>query len=192
MGINWTIIAGIVIPLVAAVLGAAAARWWERRPRVIAYLAHATGCRVKPQEGEPFYVNVHTVVLRNDGSRAATNVRLGHQPFLFSYHVQPTHQYDERRLSDGGLEIVFPSFPPKRIINITYLYSGVTWDRINTHLESDEGPVTVQNVMPTRRFSKRTYEVLTFVFLCGVVSITYIVWLALRAAFEFFGPMMAG
>lgn len=185
MPIDWNIVYYIVVPIAVAVISVASTRWWERRPRLIAYLAHASGVRITPGDGgQPFYINLHTVVLRNDGSRAATNVRLGHQPLQYNYHVQPVHDYTTNTLPGGGNEIVFPTFPPKRQVTITYLYSGATWEQINTHFESDEGRVKIHNVLPTRQFSRAFNRAAFVVFSVGLVTVVYLVWLAVRTAWN--------
>jgi hypothetical protein len=186
VSIDWEIVRALVVPFLVALVTIGVTRWWERRPRLISFLAHATGVRITPADAsvQPYNINLHTVVLRNDGSRAATNVRLGHQPLQFTHHIQPAYAYSQNTLPDGGMEIVFPTFPPKRSVTITYLYSGVTWHQINTHLESDEGPVKVHNVLPMRQYSKAFNRTVLFFLCVGVMALAYVVWVAARYAWS--------
>ena len=115
-------------------------------------------------------------MLRNDGSRAATNVRLGHRAVEFEFNIQPEFEHQIRQLPGGGKEIIFPTFPPERLVRITYLYFDITFDQINTHLETDEGPIAVHNVLPVRQYRPWVYTLTLFFTICGVIAVAYVAW----------------
>lgn len=92
-------------------------------------------------------VNTHSLVLRNSGNKSAQNVRLGHH-FLPNVNIYPDITYHVEPLPGGDKEIVIPTLVPKKEITINYLYfAPATWDRINTHIESDSGPAKRVNVL---------------------------------------------
>ncbi|MEO7805441.1 MAG: hypothetical protein ABIT36_02190 [Steroidobacteraceae bacterium] len=132
--------AALLRTLLIAVFSAWLAVWfkdrWERRPKLIAFLWHAVGVGVPPQGDaeQGFVVNVHSVVLRNNGRKPSTNVRLGHAPVAnLRYSVFPNGLHTENRLPDGGLEIRFDRLAPTMDVTITYLYFAPTlWQHVNT------------------------------------------------------------
>lgn len=122
-------------------------------------------------------------MLSNTGRKTANNVRVGHT-ILPDFQVFPDVEYDVAHLPGGGKEILFPKLVPKKQITITYLYfPPVTWDQVNTHLESDEGPSKVINVLPAAQFPKWLVTLLWLLIGYGVIGIIYtayelIKWLA--------------
>jgi len=140
MTIDWNIVATIAAPTIALLLGAVLERLFENRPRVVAFLGHVSSVYL-PRTTPPMDVYTHSVVIRNAGRKTATNVRIGYAT-LPDYNVLPDIEYRENKLPGGGREIVIPKLIPKKQVTITYLYfPPLTWGKINTHLESDEGPM---------------------------------------------------
>jgi hypothetical protein len=176
--IEWPVVATIAAPIIALFVGAALNRFLERRPRVISYLGHVSGIRLtRPQDS--VVVNTHSVVLRNAGRRAATNVRLGHA-VLPDFQVFPDIDYTVRDLPGGEKEIVIPTLVPKKEVTVTYLYfPPLTWSQVNTHLESDDGPVRVIRVLPTLQLPKWAIVVLWGLIVYGVIALLYTVWVVL-------------
>src|SRR4051794_2534110 len=81
---DWLVVWALVLwvaPFFAAPL---VQRLLEKRPRLISYLLHASGVRIHPPEADALTVNMHTIVIRNNGKNQATNVRVGH-------YVLPDH-----------------------------------------------------------------------------------------------------
>lgn len=187
MTIDWSLVVDIAAPLLALVAGAALNHLLEARPRLITYLAHASAFRSSRPDGSPFTVHTHSVVLRNSGKKAATNVRLGHNS-LPDFQVFPAVQYQVVDLPNGGKELVFPVIVPQKQITVSYLYfPPIVWDQINTHLESDEGPMKVITVLPTAQLPKlqlNTVRVLIFLGLVTAVYLIYLIgrWVVLHAA----------
>ena len=177
--IDWQVITNIAMPIIALFVGAGIDRVLERRARVVSYLGHVSGIRLTRDEG-PIVVNTHSVVLRNAGRKTATNVRLGHQ-VLPDFQLFPDIEYSVRELPGGQKEIVIPSLIPKKEVTVTYLYfPPLTWDQINTHLETDDGPIKVIRVLPTIQLPRWLQVVLWGLIIYGAIALIYTVWMMLR------------
>ncbi len=125
-------------------------------------------------------VNTHSVVFRNAGRKTANNVRLGHN-ILPDFQVSPDTEYTVADLPGGGKEIRFPKLVPKKQVTITYLYfPPLTWDQVHTHVESDEGPVKVLNVLPTVQLPRWVITILWLLVGYGVIGLLYSAYALLK------------
>ncbi len=148
MTIDWTLLARYIAPLLVLFMGILINRYLERRPKLISYMAHASAVPIQPPEGVAFNVHTHSIVVRNAGRKAATNVRLGHR-HLPSYSVFPSVRYEVTDLPSGGKEIHFPCLVPGEQVNIAYLYyPPVLWSNVNTYTKSDEGFAEIVTALP--------------------------------------------
>jgi hypothetical protein len=146
---DWTLFARYAAPVVALFVGVALDRLFERRPKLAAYLGHASAIWVQPANAARFLVNTHSVVVRNSGRKPATNVRLGHFQ-LPDFSVFPSISHQVVDLPDGSREILFPTLIPKEQVTVTYLYfPPVLWNNVNSTIRSDEGFARILNVLPT-------------------------------------------
>jgi len=180
MNVDWVAIATIAAPLLALLVGAALNHALEARPRLISYLAHASAFRSTRPDGTVLHVYTHSVVLRNSGKRAATNVRFGHNS-LPDFQVFPDIAYNVIDLPNGGREIHFPLVVPQKQITISYLYfPPLTWDKINTHVESDAGPVKVITVLPQAQYPRWFLSILQALVYVGGVATVYLLYLGVR------------
>lgn len=180
MVIDWNVVATIASPIIALAIGAALNRAIESRPRVVSYLGHVSGIRLTRGD-QPMQVNTHSVVLRNAGRKTANNVRLGHA-VLPDFQVFPDVEYRIIDLPGGGKEIHFPRLVPKKQVTITYLYfPPLTWGQVNTHVESDEGPVKVLNVLPTVQLPKFMIAILWMLVGYGVIGLVYTIYVVARS-----------
>ena len=171
MNVDWNVVATIASPIIALFIGAALNRAIENRPRVVCYLDHVSGISI--QGAQPLQVNSHSVVLRNAGRKTAMNIRLGHA-VLPAFQIYPDIDYTVVNLPGGGREIRIPNLVPKKQVTITYLYfPPLTWERVNTHLESDDGPVKVLNVLPTVQLPKWLTVVLWVLIGYGTIGLAY-------------------
>ena len=94
------------------------------------------------------------------------------------FQIFPDIEYTVRDLPGGQKEILIPTLVPKKEITVTYLYfPPLTWDRINTHLESDEGPVRVLRVLPTVQLPKWALIILWGLIVYGAVALLYTIWI---------------
>ena len=177
--IDWPVLTNIAMPIIALFVGAGIDRLLERRARVVSYLGHVSGIRLTRDDG-PIVVNTHSVVLRNAGRKTATNVRLGHQ-VLPDFQLFPDIEYSVRELPGGQKEIVIPSLIPRKEVTVTYLYfPPLTWEQINTHLETDDGPIRVIRVLPTVQIPRWLKIVLWGLITYGAIALIYTLWVLVQ------------
>lgn len=175
MTIEWSIVATIASPVIALFVGAFLNRAVESRPRVVAYLGHVSGINLS-RASPPVHVNTHSVVIRNAGRKKAKNVRIGHN-VLPDFQVYPDIAYEEKELPGGGKEIIFPQLVPKEQVTVTYLYfPPLTWQQVNTYLESEEGPLKVLNVLPTVQLPKWLIVILWLLIAYGAIGVLYTIY----------------
>ena len=152
--VDWGVVASIVAPIIALFVGVWVNRKFESRPNLISYYSDISAFTHTPEEGNPFNINTHSVVLRNAGKKSATNVRIRHS-VLPDFNIWPQVQYEVEELPGGGAEIVIPNLVPGEEVTISYLYfPPVTAAEINAGIKSDEGfaqaiPVLLQQQYPT-------------------------------------------
>lgn len=176
--INWSIVATIAAPIIALFIGALINHLLENRPKVVSYLGHVSGIRLRSEQ--PLHVNTHSIVLSNSGRKTATNIRLGHTT-LPDFQIFPDTEYEIRDLPGGSKEIIIPILIPKKQITITYLYfPPLTWNQINTHVESDEGPVKILNVLPTVQYPKWVRNTLWLLIGYGVIGLAYTLYAVIK------------
>jgi len=175
MAIDWDLVVKLAGPVIGALAGAGAKHLFDSRPKVVAFLGHASGIHLKRDEGD-FQVGTHSVVLRNAGNKTAKNIRIGHT-VLPDFQVFPDIQYSVETLPGGHKEIRFDQLIPKKQITITYLYfAPLTWEQVNTHLETEDGPIKVLNVLPTIQLSKSVVSLLWALIGIGLVTLLYLLF----------------
>lgn len=182
MTIDWQLAASVGMPIITLFVGALMNHLLESRPKLVSHLGFISSHRLAPNaDGSPgAIVNTHSVVIRNMGRKAATNVRLGHN-FLPNVNVYPDVEYELRDLPGGGKELVFPTLVPKKEVSVNYLYFAPdTWERVNTHVESDAGPAKVVPVLlqpQPRPWQRRTDWTLIVI---GIVACAYVLFEGIR------------
>ena len=170
---DWELVAKIAGPVVGALVGAGVKHLVDSRPRVVAFLGHVSGIRLKRGDGD-LSVGSHSVVLRNSGNKAAPNVRIGHN-VLPDFQVFPDVAYAVETLPSGSKEIRFSQLVPKKQITITYLYfPPLTWEQVNTYLETDDGPIKILNVLPTVQPTKAVVMLIWTLAGIGAVTLIYL------------------
>ena len=179
MAIDWDLTTKLAGPVLGALVGVAIKHLLDSRPRVVAFLGHVSAVKLQ-REGGPLHVGTHSVVLRNAGRKAAQNVRIGHN-VLPDFQVFPDTAYSVETLPNGSKEIRFPQLVPRKQVPISYLYvPPLTWEQVNTHLETDDGPVKVLNVLPTVQASRPVLTVYWILVGIGIVSLLYLAVMILR------------
>jgi hypothetical protein len=179
MAVDWDLVVKIAGPVLGALVGAGIKHLLDGRPRVVAFLGHVSGIRLQ-RDGAPLAVGSHSVVIRNAGRKAAFNVRIGHNT-LPDFQVYPDTPYTVETLPNGSREIHLGQLIPKKQITITYLYfPPLTWEQVNTHLETDDGPIKVLNVLPTVQPSKPVLTATWALIGIGAVTLLYLITLLLR------------
>lgn len=180
MTIDWNVVATIAAPVIALFIGAALNRVIVARARLVTYLGHVSAHRLKRDDGSPYDVYTHSVVLRNTGRRPATNVRLAHA-FLPNVNVYPDVEHRVEDLPGGGKEIVVPTLVPNEQVTISYLYfPPITWNRINRQIKSDDGLAKVLHVLPTQQYPKWFYRFASALMLAGLIAILYVAFVVAR------------
>lgn len=160
-------------PIVGIFVGAYVKEWFERRPKLVGFLQHATAVPL-PNTNPPIAINTHSVVLRNNGRAPAKNVRLGHS-VLPAYSIAPNIDHSVVDIQGGGREIRIPLLVHSRQVVISYVYqSPLLWNQINTHLESDEGPVQVIHTLPMVPPTRVQIRILTAFVAVGAATVAYI------------------
>lgn len=173
MNIDWDIVMKVAGPLLGVAAGAVGKNMFEAKPNVVAFLQHATGI---PLQGAnpPAAVGTHSLVLTNTGRKAAKNVRLGHNS-LPNFTIFPDVEYAVVDLPGGQREIRIPTLIPKKQLTIAYAYgSPLQWHQVNTHLEHDDGPVKVLNVLPTVQLPTWVRRTMLFLALVGAITAVYL------------------
>lgn len=180
MAIDWEVAVKAVLPVLGGLVTLLVKRWAESRPRVVAYLQHTSSVALAGQQGQPpLNIGTHSVVLRNAGRRPAKNVRLGHNT-LPAFRIFPDVEYTVATLPAGSSEIRIPVLVPKKQLTITYLYfAPLTWDQVNTHLETDDGPIKVLNVIPQVRPPRWLQTLLWLLVAVGLSTLIYLGYVAL-------------
>lgn len=172
MSIDWNVAATIASPIIALFVGAGLNRLIENRPKVVSYLGHVSGIFLS-KANPPVQVNTHSVVLRNAGGKTENNIRVGHN-VLPDFQIFPDIDHEVKDLPGGQKEIVIQKLIPKKQITITYLYfPPLTWEQVNTHLESDSGVIKVLNVLPKVQPPKWFLRVLWVLIGYGAIGILY-------------------
>jgi hypothetical protein len=175
MAVDWDLVAKIAGPIVGAIVGAGIKHLLDGRARVVAFLGHVAGIKLQ-RDGAPLSVGSHSVVLRNAGNKAAQNVRIGHN-VLPDFQVFPDTPYSVETLPSGSKEIRFSQLVPKKQVTITYLYfPPLTWEQVNTHLETDDGPIKVLNVLPTVQPSKLVASLFWTLVGIGMATVVYLLF----------------
>lgn len=179
MAVDWDLAVKIAGPVLGALVGAGVKHLLDGRPRVVAFLGHVSGIRLQ-REGGPLAVGSHSVVIRNAGRKPASNIRIGHNN-LPDFQVFPDIEYNVETLPNGSRQIRIPQLIPKKQVTITYLYfPPLTWEQVNTHLETDDGPIKVLNVLPTVQPSRPVSTMLWALIGIGAVTLLYLIALFLR------------
>lgn len=193
-GLNTEAALSVASTAITGLLAWAWHRYSEARPKVIAYFLHSADVYVpgrveaNPLAGQPNnavgaatgamhppaiqhpggVVNTHVLVIRNNGGKSATNVRLGHSTAM-AYSVWPQTNYVVR-----GTEICFPKFMPDQQISITYVYSPpLIWRDVHTYLQCDEMLVKQVQYLPAPMFGIGKRIVLLGLMFIGAVTVIY-------------------
>jgi len=172
---------GFAFSVVLIFVTAAVTRWFERKPKLITYVSHSASFTYSTGHGGKEAVNTHTLVIRNTGSKAATNVRVGHNHLPEDFDISPKRTFKVESIGDGECsDIVFDTVAPSEQITISYLYfPPVFADQIIGLVKSDEGIAKGIDVWLTRRFPPWVNFLITFHVVIGASTIVYFLALGL-------------
>lgn len=147
MSIDIDVVAKIAGPLLSLIVGALVKHYTEAKSKVVYFISHASSFTLQGQQST--VIHTHTVVVRNTGRKAATNVRLTHATLPLNITTYPPIQHSIQSNPDGSGDIVIPILVPKEQVTISYLYfPPLTWNQIHINIKSDEGFAKALNVIP--------------------------------------------
>ena len=181
--IDWSVFFQIATPVVTACVTVFVTKYFSERERLIAHYghiaSHALNSVVKGREVT--HINTHAVVIRNDGNKTATNVRISHN-VLPDVKIYPETDYRIMDLPSGGRELLIPRITPKKDYTISYLYfPPITYSDIRANIESDAGPAKVIDVRLQRIFPWWFNLLCLIAVILGLVTFFYIVYEVIRA-----------
>jgi hypothetical protein len=178
MEIDWEVVAIIAAPIVALFAGVWVNRVFENRPRLISYFGHVAVFQHTPQNGPPFQVNTHQVVLRNTGRKSATNIRL-HHFYLPDFKIWPAVPHSVETLPDTSRDIVIPNLVPGEQITISYLYfPPVVVDQVNAGIKYDQGFAHAIPVLLQRQYPRWVGRIVGALMILGLTSVLYLLYVA--------------
>ena len=171
MYMDIDVVGKLLAPILTAIVGFIAKRYFETRPNLITYLVHASAI---PLQGErPTNVNTHSIVVRNSGKRTAHNVRIGHN-FLPAFQIFPQLAHQVVKSETGSAEIVIPTLVPGEQINISYLYfPPEVWSQIHSYCKSDEMAAKYINIIPAAQLNKLQLAAIWSLLFIGASTLVY-------------------
>ena len=181
MHTDWTAVATIAAPIIALFVGVWINRRFEDRPALVTYFGHVAAFVHHPATGAAINVHTHSVVLRNVGRQAATNVRIHHM-VLPDFNVWPSLQYNVETLPDGSRDIVIPILVAREELTVSYLYfPPVTVAQVNAGIKCDQGLAQQIPVLLQRQYSRWFNSAVAALLLLGLVSAFYLAYRGLLA-----------
>ena len=171
--VDWQVVATLAAPILALFLGVWANRRFENRPVLLSHWGHVSSFNFQKGDGTTGIVNTHSVVIRNAGRRAATNVRLSHT-ILPDFNIYPAVEYQLREVPNSGPDIVIPTLVPSQHLTISYLYyPPVTYANVNAGVKCDEGIATPIPVLLQRKYPTWYEVVAAVLMILGMVLLAY-------------------
>ncbi len=179
MQFDIEVFAKLLSPLIAALIGAIAKRYFEGKPKLISYLVHSSSIPLNDEKNTQ--VNTHCIVVRNAGKRTSLNIRIGHSFLPKGFKVYPPVNYSVIESPSGSAEILIPTLVPGEEVSVSYLYfPPLTWNQVNAYTKSDEGFAKIINAIPTPQPSKFVVLIIWLLMFLGASTLTY--WGVLLAA----------
>ena len=171
--VDWQVFATVAAPILTLFLGVWVNRRFERRPVLLSHWGHVSSFNYQKGDGTTGIVNTHSVVIKNAGRRAATNVRLSHT-VLPDFNIWPAVEYELRKVPNSGDDIVLPTLVPNQQLTISYLYFlPVTYVNVNAGVMSDEGLATQIPVLLQRQYPRSYAIVGGMLMMVGMTAVVY-------------------
>ena len=171
--VDWQIFATVAVPILTLFLGAWVNRRFESRPILLSHWGHVSSFNYQKGDGTTGIVNTHSVVIRNAGKRAATNVRLSHT-ILPDFNIYPAVEHEVRTVQNSGPDIVIPTLIPSEHLTVSYLYfPPVTFANVNSGVKSDEGFATAIPVLLQRQYPTWYTIVAGVLMMLGISALVY-------------------
>lgn len=171
--VDWQIFATLAVPILTLFLGVWVNRQFENRPILLSHWGHVSSFRYQRGDDTTGVVNTHSVVIRNVGRIAATNVRLSHTS-LPDFNIWPAVEYEIKEVPNSGPDIVIPTLVPSQHLTISYLYfPPVTYASVNAGVKCDEGFATQIPVLLQRQYPTWYTLVARGLMIIGVATLIY-------------------
>ncbi len=187
MKIEWALISNYAAPILALFLGIILDRFFERRPKLIAYFTHASAFNLN---GPPAVtIHTHGIVIKNVGKRPATDIRVRHNVNTFppNCRVFPDIEYRIENLPGGGVEIVLPVLVPGEQVSISYLYfPPLLFNQIHAGIRHSEGFAAEVTTLPSPQYPAWLRRALWFLLILGAIAFIYLVMEGFFSAFKIF------
>lgn len=172
MPFDLEIVAKLLAPVIAAVIGTLVKRYFEAKPKLITYLVHSSAIPLNDDNNTQ--VNTHCIVVRNTGKKTAHNVRIGHNCLPKGFQVYPPLSHTVLESTNGSAEIVIPTLVPNEQVSISYLYfPPLTWNQVNSYTKSDEGLASVINAIPTPQPPRFVVAIFWLLMFLGASTLVY-------------------
>ena len=171
--IDWQLFATATAPILTLFIGIWVNRRFENRPVLLSHWGHVSSFNYQKENGDTWIVNTHSVVIRNVGRRAATNVRLSHT-FLPDFNIWPLVEYQLKEVLNSGQDIVIPTVVPNEQLSISYLYfPPVTYANVNAGVKCDEGFATQIPVLLQRQYPGWFNYAVAALIIVGMAALVY-------------------
>lgn len=173
MKIDFSVLSEIIKSIFLLIIGALITRRFEKSSKLIAYYEHVSVFKHTPENQQPLTVFSHSVILRNSGSSAATNVKIQHLT-LPNFYIWPSITHHIENLADGSSNIVIPTLVPKEQITISYLYfPPLTYDKVNKGIKCDQGFAQQIEVALQTKPKKWIMAIIWFLIIFGAITFLY-------------------
>ena len=171
--VDWQVFATIAAPILALIFGGWLNRRFESRAVLLTHFGHVSSFTHRDQSGGNVIVHTHTVVIRNAGRRAATNVRLSHS-HLPSFNIWPPVQYEVKDVPNSDQDIVIPTLVPNEQLIISYLYfPPITYSQVNAGVKCDEAIATPIPVLLQRQYPRWFNNTAGVMVIVGASALVY-------------------
>lgn len=174
MAIDWHLVADVAVPIGTAFRGGWVQRWFENKPRLASYYGHVGAFKHTLPDGSKLSVFTHSLVLRNNGRKTATNGRIRHNTLPADFDIYPSVPYSIVELPSGGRELVIPTMVPGQQITVNYLYfPPLTVDQVHDGILSDEGFAEAIPVLLQRQYSRWVTRLSAVLVFTGFGTLVY-------------------
>ena len=169
----------IITSTITLLIGIFLNRIFESKPRLITYFGHVSAGKIKIEEENKIVdIFTHSIVVRNLGRKPAMNVHIEHNPGLANIEnmisVYPPTETKVLKIPNVGEVIALERMLPNQEITITYVYAPpLQYDRINTHVRSDEGIAKRVHVLLNKQLPTWLLNILRILLFVGFVTTIY-------------------
>ena len=171
--VDWQLLTKVAVPILTLFIGVWVNQRLEKRPKLLSHWGHVSSFHYQKEDGNTGIINTHSVVIRNVGRRAATNVRLSHY-VLPDFNIWPPVEYQLKEVPNSGKDIVIPTVIPNQQLTISYLYFPPdTYAEVNAGVKCDEGFATQIPVLLQRQYPNWFNYSAVVLMIVGMATLAY-------------------